>query len=66
MGMDVSAVSSPSMDQLGSVQGQVQVTMLKKAIDLQAAQALQLLQALPQQPALAAPGQPGAIVNTYA
>ena len=64
--MDISAsVSSPSMDQLGSVQGQAQIAMLKKATDLRAQQVEQLLQAVPQ-PATAQAGQPGGVINTFA
>ena len=62
--MSVSSVVSPTTELSNTVQGQVQVAMLKKAIDLEASQAAQLIQALPQPPK-AEPGQPGAVVNTY-
>jgi len=42
------------------------VAVLKKAIDAQAAGALALVNALPQQPALATEGSVGRNVNTYA
>lgn len=42
------------------------VLVLKKAIDTQAAGALALIGALPQQPALATEGNLGRNVNTYA
>jgi|GEM_PF-1537892 len=67
--MDVSNVSSVaaavSQGSLEQVQGQVSVAMLKKSMDIQQQQALQLLQALPQ-PAPVTPGQPGGVVNTFA
>lgn len=63
--MEVSAVRSPATEQLGTVQGQVQVTMLKKQMDLQEQQVTQLLQALPQ-PQPVEPGQPGALIDTFA
>lgn len=63
--MDVSSVRSPSTEQLGTVQGQAQVAMLKKQMDMQEQQMAQLLQSVPQPPA-AQPGQPGSIINTFA
>ncbi|MBV8034040.1 putative motility protein [Roseateles sp.] len=44
----------------------VNLLVLRKAIDVQAAGALALLSALPQQPALATEGSLGRHVNTYA
>ncbi|MFT7774384.1 putative motility protein [Roseateles sp.] len=44
----------------------VNILVLRKAIDVQAAGALALLSALPQQPALATEGTLGRHVNTYA
>lgn len=61
--MDVSSVRSPATEQLGSVQGQAQVAMLKKQMDMQEQQVSQLLQSVPQP---AQPGQPGSIINTFA
>lgn len=63
--MDVSAVRSPATEQLGTVQGQAQVAMLKKQMDLQEQSVAQLLQSVPQ-PQPVEPGQPGSIVNTFA
>ena len=64
--MELSALTgSVSNDSLTQVQGQAQVAMLKKAMEIQAQSAAQLIQALPQ-PQPVQPGQPGGIVNTYA
>jgi hypothetical protein len=64
--MDIgSMVASVSTGDLASVQGQAQVAVLKKAMQIQAQSAAQLVQALPQ-PQPVSPGQPGALVNTYA
>ena len=43
----------------------INITVLKKALDVQASAAATLLQALPQ-PALATSGTPGTQVNTFA
>ena len=53
----------PSTEQMGTVRANVQVEMLKKAMDSQAQQAAQLVQSVQPAPQ---PGQPGAIVNTFA
>ncbi|OYU25479.1 YjfB family protein [Paucibacter sp. B51] len=50
----------------GSVQSSAQMLVLKKAIDQQAQGALQLLDALPAQPALASSGSLGTRLNVYA
>ncbi|WP_341675661.1 putative motility protein [Niveibacterium sp. SC-1] len=64
--MDVSSLAaSASQAKLESVQGQASVAVLKKSMDIQQQQALQLLEALPQ-PVPVAPGQPGGVVNTFA
>lgn len=66
--MDVvtsSAASSASAATPGSVQGAASVRVLKKAMDLQAASATQLIASLPQ-PALATSGSLGTKVNTFA
>lgn len=64
--MDISGLASRASDQaLSSVQGQASLAVLKKANSLAGQEVLQLLQALPA-PAPVEPGQPGAIVNTYA
>ncbi len=64
--MDVSAaVSAASAASPGSVQGQASLLMLKKAMELQKANAAQLLQTLPQ--ATPTPGATvGGTINTYA
>jgi len=64
--MDIgSLAASVSTDALATVQGVAQVAVLKKAMQMQAQSAAQLVEALPQ-PQPVSPGQPGAIVNTYA
>ncbi len=59
------AVNAASNADLASVQGTASVLVLKKALDTQAAGAVQLIQSLPQ-PALATSGALGTRVNTYA
>lgn len=59
------AVSNASDADLGSVQGTAAVAVLKKALQVQASSAAQLIQALPQ-PALATSGTLGTRLNTYA
>lgn len=49
----------------GTVQGAAALSVLKKALDLQASAAAQLIQALPQ-PALATSGAVGTRVNLFA
>jgi len=58
-------VANVSSANLGTVQGQAAVSVLKKALDLQASSAAQLIESLPQ-PALATSGPLGTQVNTYA
>ncbi len=64
-GVTSSAVSSASASTAGSVQGAASVLVLKKALDMQAASATQLIESLPQ-PALASSGTLGTQLNTYA
>lgn len=59
------AVSSARAAVPGSVQGAASVLMLRKALDMEAASATQLIEALPQ-PALATAGTLGTQINTYA
>ena len=59
------AASSASAATPGSLQGAASVLVLKKALDMQASSAAQLIEALPQ-PALATSGTLGTQVNTYA
>ncbi|MDB5814111.1 MAG: hypothetical protein JWM03_538 [Rhodocyclales bacterium] len=49
-------------EKAGDVQSQVQVDLAKKATDIQAQQAQQLIEALPP----VSPGQPGGVINTKA
>jgi hypothetical protein len=50
-------------EKMADVQGQAQVSVLKKAQDIDAQQAQQLIEALPRP---VSPGQPGGIINTKA
>ena len=59
------ATASASAADPGTVQGAAAVSVLNKALNLQAASAAQLIQALPQ-PALATSGSLGTQINTYA
>ena len=58
-------VTSASSADLSTVQGNASVSVLKKALDVQAAGAAQLIASLPQ-PALATSGALGTKVNTFA
>jgi hypothetical protein len=58
-------VANASAASPGTVQGVAALLVLRKALDLQASSAAELIQALPQQ-ALAASGLVGTRVNTYA
>ena len=58
-------VANASAADLGTVQGQAALAVLKKALDMQASSAALMLQALPQ-PALATSGTLGTRVNAYA
>ena len=58
-------VANASAADLGTVQGQAALSVLKKALDMQASSAALMLQALPQ-PALATSGTLGTRVNAYA
>jgi hypothetical protein len=60
-----STVSNASTADLGTVQGVAAVSVMKKALNLQASSVAQLIAALPQ-PALASSGSVGTQVNTYA
>lgn len=61
-------ISNPPSVQTASsaAQGPASVLVLKKALDQQATNAAQLLQALPQMPSLATSGTLGRNVNTVA
>ena len=58
-------VANASAADLGTMQGQAALSVLKKALDMQASSAALMLQALPQ-PALATSGTLGTRVNAYA
>lgn len=60
------AVNSASNSDPDTVQGVASTLMLKKALDVQAQGAIALLNALPQQPALATEGSVGRNINTFA
>jgi len=68
--IDATAVQSSvsAVQQANSAGGDdaVQTLMLKRALDLQARDAAQLISALPAQAALATEGSVGTRVNTYA
>ena len=64
--MEVSALSGlVTNDAATKVQEQVQVQALRKATNIEAQSAAQLVAAVPA-PQTVEPGQPGAVVNTYA
>ena len=58
-------VANASAADLGTMQGQATLAVLKKALDMQASSAALMLQAL-RQPALATSGTLGTRVNAYA
>lgn len=60
------AVNSAAGSDLGTVQGAASTLVLKKALEVQAQGAMALLNALPQQPALATQGSLGRHVNVFA
>jgi len=60
------AVNSASNSDVGTVQGAASTLVLRKALDVQAANATALLDALPEQPALATEGSVGRNINTFA
>lgn len=60
------AVNSASNSDPDTVQGVASTLMLKKVLDVQAQGAIALLNALPQQPALATEGSVGRNINTFA
>ena len=63
--MSLSAVNNASSADLSTVQGAAAVSVMKKAMNLQAAATAQLLQSVAQ-PALAATGNLGTQVNAFA
>ncbi|MDR1063556.1 MAG: putative motility protein [Azoarcus sp.] len=63
--MDVTSVAAASANTAAQTQNAVGLSVLKKAIDIQAAGALALVQAIPAAPT-PAPGAAGGVVNTWA
>lgn len=64
--MDTAALAANVSNQaLGTVKGAAQLAVLKKSMEMEGQSALQLVKALPQA-APVQPGQPGALVNTFA
>ncbi|MDR1227741.1 MAG: putative motility protein [Azoarcus sp.] len=61
--MNVASVAAASANTAAQTQNAVGLSVLKKAIDIQAAGALALVQAVPAAPA---PGAAGSVVNTWA
>ncbi|HEX4856401.1 MAG TPA: putative motility protein [Limnobacter sp.] len=66
--MDISAAAMVTaalqMQQSQTIQ-QGQVAVLKKAMEISEASAVQLIQSIPQQPALATSGSLGTRINTF-
>lgn len=60
------AVNNASNGDAGTVQAAASTLVLKKALEMQAAGAIELLNALPRQPALATQGSVGRHLNTFA
>lgn len=68
-GMDLPSIASSSLASspaAGDTATTVGLLVLRKAIDIQAAGAIALLNALPPQPALATEGSLGRHLNTFA
>jgi hypothetical protein len=63
--MSLSTVNNASSADLSTVQGNAAVSVMKKAMNLQAASTAQLIQSIPQ-PALASSGSLGTQVNAFA
>ena len=63
--ISLSTVNNASSANLSTVQGAAAVSVMKKAINMQAASTAQLLQSLPQ-PNLASSGSLGTQVNAFA
>lgn len=65
--MEVSSIAAAaSANAAAQLQAEVSVTVLKKAIDIQAEAALQLLEALPHQVPAAPVGTAGGVIDTWA
>jgi hypothetical protein len=63
--MSLNTVNNASSADLSTVQGNAAVSVMKKAMNLQAASTAQLIQSIPQ-PALASSGSLGTQVNAFA
>jgi hypothetical protein len=63
--ISLNTVNNASSADLSTVQGNAAVSVMKKAMNLQAASTAQLIQSIPQ-PALASSGSVGTNVNTFA
>ena len=65
--MNVSSIAAAaSANASAEVQAEVSVRVLKKAMDIQAESAIQLLQAIPAPPAAAVGSTSGGVVDTWA
>jgi len=65
--MDVTSIAAAaSANSAAQTETAVQLSVLKKAIDIQTAGALALLQAVPTPPPVPSGGAAGGIVNTFA
>ncbi len=61
---DISSITRGlTTEKAGDVQSQAQLSLVKKATDMEAQQAQQLIDSVP---APVSPGQPGGIINTKA
>jgi Putative motility protein len=63
--ISLNTVNNASSADLSTVQGNAAVSVMKKAMNLQAASTAQLIQSIPQ-PTLASSGSLGTQVNTFA
>lgn len=63
--LSASTIGNASAATPGTTSGTASILMLRKALDLQASSAAQLIESLPQ-PALASSGTLGTRLNTYA
>ena len=65
--MDVSSIAAAaSANATAEVQAEASVRVLKKAMDIQAESAMQLLQAIPKPPAAPVGSAAGGVVDTWA
>ncbi len=65
--MDVSSIAAAASDNSAAqLQQQASISVLKKAMDISAAHALQLIEALPQPPSAPVGGTAGGVIDVYA